>query len=127
MVSQDEQTDESQDGVEDDERPADVIFVSNPTEDDHEYARSCVRRRNKALRGGNAESHVQAEDYGQKVCDGVGLGGYGEENEREPPNLQVETCAGPLPEVEWFGDGVTTVPVDPIDDEANLTLVQEMP
>ena len=48
-----------------------MVLVSNPGSPEHDNARESERRRDKALRCSEAESHALAQDDGKEVCDSV--------------------------------------------------------
>ncbi len=127
MVGEDGKADQDQDGVEDDERAADVVLVSDPAKKNHQQARGGVGRSDQALRRGYAEPHIETEDDGEEVGDGICLCGRGEEDQSEAPDLQVEAGAQPLLEAERLRVGVAAVLVHLVHDEASLALVEEAP
>lgn len=127
MVGEDGKADQDQDGIEDDERAADVVLVSDPAEKNHQQTRGGVGRSDEALRRGDAEPQVEPEDDGKEVGDRVCLCGGGEEDQGEAPDLQVEAGAKPFLEAERLRVGVSAVLVDLVHDEASLALGEEAP
>lgn len=139
----DGKTDQTQNHVEDDDRPADLVLVASPASRKHDEGTKDVRRSDQALRRSNSETHVLVQDDGEEVSQRVCDGGAVEEDlmtvsfrnswthlttyESIAPDLGVETGTEEFGRGERFVLGITTIMVDTVDDELSLTLGDELP
>ena len=127
VPSHDGEADKGENHVNDDDGTTEAVPVAEPGRSEHHDTSKGVGRSDKALRRGDAESHVEVEEDGQRVGKTVGHGGAVEEDERVAPDLPVGAAAEELAHVEGLDLGVATVPGDAGDDPVTLALPEEGP
>jgi len=127
METHNGQADQAEDHVEQDHRSSEVIFVTEPASAEHDHAREDIGRGYQTLRSPNAETHVLSENDREEVGEGVSDGGGVEEDQGESPNFQVQAPSKEAAQMEGLNLGITTIRIDPADNEGGLALGKESP
>lgn len=142
MWEQRQLTEQAQAPIENDERGANVPFVTVVGKHVHDNRSQNIGWGNKALGSRNVKPHAHVQNNRQEVGNGVGAGRGQAKEAGKAPDLQVQTVLEVLPDVEPMTCQRSVQPVEAVDvlcwddimpvfldsraDEVRFSLVQEL-
>lgn len=120
--------DERDEAQEADDRAARLVFVAEPRCAVHHEAACCVGRGAHALRHGNAELQLCAQDDREEEGETVGNRSYTEEDEGEAVDVPLCCRGEELLPCECLRGSVATIGIELVDNEVDIAgLLQESP